>query len=69
MKKQAFKKTKIGDIPNDWEVITLKDIAKCFVGIASSATHAYSDKGVLLIRNQNIKEGKILLKALLSFYA
>ena len=26
------------------------------VGIANSATHAYSDNGVLMFRNQNIKE-------------
>ena len=27
------------------------------VGIANSATHAYSDSGVIMFRNQNIKEG------------
>ena len=52
-----FKSSELGDIPESWEVVKLGEIAKCFVGIASSATHAYSEKGILLIRNQNIKEG------------
>lgn len=29
------------------------------VGIANSATHAFSDKGVIMFRNQNIKEDKL----------
>ena len=47
----------IGQIPINWEVVKLEEVAKCFVGIASSATHAYSNSGILLLRNQNIKEG------------
>ena len=45
-------------IPNDWESFELKDISeKIMVGIASAATHAYSDSGIILFRNQNIKDG------------
>lgn len=55
--KAGYKKTKVGWIPEEWEVKNLIDLAeKIMVGIASSATHAYSDKGVVLFRNQNIKE-------------
>ena len=56
-----FKDTKIGRVPKGWDVIKLNSIAKSFVGIASSATHAYRDSGVLLLRNQNIKEGRLKL--------
>lgn len=52
-------KININELPNDWKWTKLSLVAKCVVGIASSATHAYSKKGILLIRNQNIKEGKI----------
>ena len=60
-----FKETALGEVPEAWEVVELSSLAKCFVGIASSATHAYTDHGVLLIRNQNIKSGKIVLDDIL----
>ncbi len=38
------------------QIVLLSDIAEMVtVGIANSATHAYSDTGVILFRNQNIK--------------
>ncbi len=44
----------------DWQILPLAALAdKIMVGIASAATHAYRDTGVLMLRNQNIKEGKI----------
>lgn len=60
-----FKDSALGEIPKSWEVVELSDIAKCTVGIATSTTHAYCENGVLLLRNQNIKEGKIALKDVL----
>ena len=60
-----FKDSPLGEIPESWEVKSLKEIARCSVGIASSATHAYSDSGILLIRNQNIKEGRLDLSDVL----
>ena len=42
----------------EWRVLPLAELAdKIMVGIASAATHAYREAGML--RNQNIKEGKI----------
>ena len=42
---------------NKGKTIALKDIcAFVTVGIANSATHAYSDSGIVMFRNQNIKE-------------
>ena len=44
----------------DWMVLPLAALAdRIMVGIASAATHAYRETGVPMLRNQNIKEGKI----------
>lgn len=54
----GHKQTEVGVIPDDWEVKPLHDLAdKIMVGIASAATHAYRDRGVVMFRNQNIKPG------------
>lgn len=58
---EEYKDSPLGKIPKTWEVKKLKDVAKCFVGIASSATHAYRESGITLVRNQNIKPGKFSL--------
>lgn len=61
-----FKPSTIGKIPASWSVSTMKDV--CYnvgVGIASSATHAYVERGVPLLRNQNIKKGHLDLRDLL----
>jgi type I restriction enzyme, S subunit len=61
-----FKQTEIGEIPEGWEVRAVEDVcSRVGVGIASSATHAYRDTGVPLIRNQNIKYGYLDLSDLL----
>ncbi|MCX5962456.1 MAG: restriction endonuclease subunit S [Cyanobacteria bacterium] len=45
-------------IPEDWDVKPLHNLSeKIMVGIASAATHAYRDRGIVLLRNQNIKPG------------
>lgn len=55
-----FKQTEIGQIPESWVVKPLHEVcSRVGVGIASSATHAYADAGVPMLRNQNIKEGWI----------
>jgi len=56
--KPGYKQTEVGVIPKDWEVKKFKDISeKMMVGIASAATHAYREDGIVLLRNQNIKDG------------
>lgn len=43
-----------------WPEKPLGELAeRIFVGIASAATHAYRKTGVLLLRNMNIKDGRI----------
>ncbi|WP_212961707.1 restriction endonuclease subunit S [Cohnella xylanilytica] len=52
-----FKQTEIGEIPEEWEVHVLSDVAeRIFVGIATSTTGSYAETGVPILRNQNIKE-------------
>ncbi len=54
----GYKQTEVGVIPEDWEVKPLHTLAeKIMVGIASAATHAYRARGIVLLRNQNIKAG------------
>jgi len=56
-----FKDSPVGKIPKGWGVVSVDDLcAKVFVGIATSTTHAYTDdSGVAILRNQNIKDGRI----------
>lgn len=61
-----FKPSAIGTIPALWQISTMNDVChNVGVGIASSATHAYVDQGVPLLRNQNIKPGHLDLQDLL----
>ena len=49
-----------GDNQETKEGIPLEDVSEMVtVGIANAATHAYSDSGVLMFRNLNIKENKL----------
>jgi len=56
--KPGYKRSEVGVIPEDWEVEPLHALAdKIMVGIASAATHAYRNEGVVMFRNQNIRSG------------
>ncbi len=56
----GYKQTDVGVIPEDWQVERLADNSdRIMVGIASAATHAYREKGIPLLRNQNIKPGHL----------
>ena len=57
---KGYKQTELGEIPEDWGTSKLGLISdKITVGIASSATHAYRNKGIPFIRNQNIKPNRL----------
>ena len=50
-------KLRIEGFTDAWEQRKLKDMCQIItVGIANSATHAYTEKGIVMFRNQNIKE-------------
>lgn len=54
--RKGFKQTEIGVIPQDWLVRPISELSeRIMVGIASAATHAYRNRGVVMFRNQNIK--------------
>lgn len=58
--REGYKETEIGVIPEDWEIDSLNNLCtKIFVGIATSTTDYFTESGIPLIRNQNIKEGKL----------
>jgi len=51
---------KYEEIPEEWNCFKMNDICKKIsVGIATSTTKYFVDKGIPLLRNQNIKEGYI----------
>jgi type I restriction enzyme, S subunit len=53
-----YKQSELGWIPKDSVVKPLKEVAvRVVVGLALSTTHAYRERGVALIRNQNIRKG------------
>jgi type I restriction enzyme S subunit len=55
-----FKKTELGEIPQEWDVQLLENITeKVSVGIATSTTKYFAKTGVPILRNQNIKEAYI----------
>ncbi|PKE06723.1 hypothetical protein CW676_09160 [Macrococcoides caseolyticum] len=41
----------------DWEQRNISEISKVFIGLVTTMTSNYSDKGTLLIRNSDIKDG------------
>lgn len=61
-----FKETELGDVPSRWDVQRLEALSESItVGIATSTTEHYADRGIPLIRNQNIKEDHLDLSDLL----
>ena len=51
---------RINGFEESWTPYLLKEICELItVGIANSATHAYSDNGIVMFRNQNIKENHL----------
>ena len=61
-----FKQTEIGEIPEEWDVRALSDLCdRMFVGIAQAATHAYSERGIPIVRTTNVRENNLNARNLL----
>lgn len=63
-KNTKFKRTEIGMIPSDWEVVLLGNIATVtkLAGFEFTAYIKYQDKGnIIALRGLNIKKGKLVL--------
>lgn len=55
---QGYKKTEVGVIPEDWELAQLSNLCeRISVGLATSVTKYYRNKGVPIVRNMNIRDG------------
>jgi len=54
-----FKKTKLGSIPESWEVVTLGDIGTNTIGLTYSPKDVVQDDGTLVFRSSNIKGNTI----------
>ena len=48
--------------PNDWNEFNITEVANTFIGLVTTMTTNYSNKGVRLIRNSDIKENKFVFK-------
>ena len=58
---KKFKKTELGDIPEEWEIKTLADIGENVIGLTYSPSEVVSE-GMLVLRSSNIFENKIIYK-------
>ena len=58
--REGYKKTKIGWIPEDWDLIPLRNVSdKIWIGLVTTMTKNYAEGGIPLIRNNNIRENVI----------
>lgn len=64
--REGYKMTELGEIPWEWDIENLSSICtKIFVGIATSTSDYYTENGVNIIRNQNIKNDRLCEKEML----
>jgi type I restriction enzyme, S subunit len=57
---EGYRQTEIGVIPEDWDVEELNNLCEAIVDCAHS-TPIWTSSGVIVIRNQNIRDGKLNL--------
>jgi len=55
--KPGFKKTKLGWIPEDWEVLKLSKIGETVTGLTYNPKSITDEKGVLVLRSSNVQNG------------
>ena len=57
---ELYKESELGMIPKEWEVKTTNDLAnRLWIGLVTTMTSHYVEKGIPLIRNSDIKENRI----------
>jgi type I restriction enzyme S subunit len=59
---KEYKQTPIGEIPKEWEVKSLEEVCTTIVDCPHT-TPKFMHKGVLIVRNFNIREGELVLDA------
>ena len=62
--KEGYKKSEIGIIPNEWEVVKLGDIGKSIIGLTYSPSDVVnnSNNAYLVLRSSNVQNSNILLE-------
>ena len=58
MVETRFKQTEIGLIPEDWEIIPLRDVAENYTGLTYSPNDVHS-YGTLVLRSSNIQDSQL----------
>jgi type I restriction enzyme S subunit len=66
-KGRKLKKTEIGEIPEDWEVVRLGRECEVFSGFAFSSSD-FTSEGIPVIKIGNLQDGTIVLDQRTSFY-
>lgn len=57
--KPGYKRTELGVIPEDWEILALGDLAEFITSGSRGWAEFYSDSGALFIRSQNVRDGRL----------
>ena len=56
--RKSTKPSELGEIPEDWEVVTLGDIGQTVIGLTYSPNDV-ADFGTLVLRSSNVQNGKL----------
>ncbi|WP_127058556.1 restriction endonuclease subunit S [Veillonella ratti] len=60
MEKRKTPRIRFKGFSDDWEQRKITDVAEIFIGLVTTMTKNYRNKGTLLIRNSDIKENRFL---------
>ncbi|WP_275374138.1 restriction endonuclease subunit S [Xenorhabdus bovienii] len=54
----GYKQSELGEIPEDWECVTLGNIGQTVIGLTYSPNNV-ADYGILVLRSSNVQNGKL----------
>lgn len=60
-KKEGYKQTEVGVIPEDWDAMAMGDLGQSLIGLTYSPRDV-KDYGTLVLRSSNIQNGKLAFK-------
>ena len=55
----GYKKTKVGIVPEEWEIVNLSEIGKNYIGLTYTPEDTTQENGLLVLRSSNIINSKI----------
>ncbi len=55
---EKFKQTEVGEIPVDWDAVSMGDVGKSIIGLTYSSNNV-KEYGTLVLRSSNIQNGKL----------